>query len=71
MLHNQSDRYTRLQLTLTHGEMRASDEHKAIANAAARGDAGLAAQLMRTHVESACDSLIDFLREHRKGAGQE
>ncbi|MGH7469461.1 MAG: GntR family transcriptional regulator [Longimicrobiales bacterium] len=70
MLHNQSDRYTRLQLTLTHGEVRASDEHKAIATAAAMGDAELAAKRMRAHVESACASLIDFLREHRKSAGQ-
>jgi DNA-binding GntR family transcriptional regulator len=69
MLHNQSDRYTRLQLALTHGEWRASDEHKTIANAAASGDAELAANLMREHVESACASLIDFLREHRKKTG--
>jgi len=69
MLHNQSDRYTRLQLALTHGQTRASDEHKNIANAAASGDADLAASMMRDHVETACASLIDFLREHRKQGG--
>ncbi|HSL70679.1 MAG TPA: GntR family transcriptional regulator [Longimicrobiales bacterium] len=65
MLHNQSDRYTRMQLSLTHGESRASDEHKAIAQAAASGDVELAARQMRMHIESAGCSLIDFLREHR------
>ena len=69
MLHNQSDRYTRLQLALTHGQTRASDEHKNIANAAASGDSDLAASMMREHVETACASLIDFLREHRRQRG--
>jgi len=70
MMHNQSDRYTRLQLTLTHGQIRASGEHKAIADAAAAGDADRAAKLIKAHVENAGRSLIDFLREHRAGGGR-
>ena len=70
MMHNQSDRYTRLQLTLTHGQIRASGEHKAIADAAESGNADLAATLIKEHVENAGRSLIDFLREHRAGGGR-
>jgi DNA-binding GntR family transcriptional regulator len=66
MLHNQGDVYTRMQLALTHGESRASEEHKAIARAAGVGDSALAAQLLKTHVETAGRSLIDFLRKHRE-----
>ena len=71
MLHNQSDRYTRLQLKLTHGEDRARHEHRAIAEAAREGNSKKAAQLLRSHVEEAGRALIKFLREHRKsGAAQ-
>jgi DNA-binding GntR family transcriptional regulator len=66
MLHNQSDRYTRLQLALTHGEDRASKEHHAIVDAARSGDGKLAVQQLRSHIEEAGRSLIRFLREHRK-----
>jgi DNA-binding GntR family transcriptional regulator len=66
MLHNQSDRYTRLQLSLTHGQSRASDEHKGIVRAAATGDREGAATQLREHIETAGHSLVDFLREHRK-----
>ena len=70
LMHNQSDRYTRLQLTLTHGQIRASGEHRAIADAAASGDADLAGRLIKAHVENAGRSLVDFLREHRAGGGK-
>ena len=40
-LHQQSDRYLRMQLALTHGETRANEEHRAIA-AAARARRGQA-----------------------------
>lgn len=70
MLHNQSDRYTRMQLTLTHGESRASGEHKSIARAAAQGDVETAARRIQSHVENAGRSLVDFLREHRRKEAQ-
>lgn len=64
-LHNQSDRYMRMQLTLTHGENRAIGEHRAIAAAARRGDANGAAALLRDHILAAGRSLSEFLRIER------
>jgi DNA-binding GntR family transcriptional regulator len=64
-LHNQSDRYMRMQLALTHGQDRASGEHRAIAAAARAGDVEGASALLRMHVVSAGDALIAFLRVHR------
>ena len=64
-LHQQSDRYLRMQLALTHGESRARDEHRAIANAARKGDTKLAAKLMREHILGAGRALVEFLEQHR------
>jgi DNA-binding GntR family transcriptional regulator len=64
-LHDQSERYTRMQLALTHGEGRATDEHRSIAAAARAGRPDEAAALLRGHVLDAGRSLIDFLRVHR------
>jgi DNA-binding GntR family transcriptional regulator len=68
MLHNQSDRYTRMQLKLTHWEDRARHEHRAILEAARAGNPKLAVQRLRTHVQDAGHALIQFLREHRQKA---
>jgi DNA-binding GntR family transcriptional regulator len=70
MLHNQSDRYTRLQLALTHGEDRARYEHHGIMDAARAGDAKLAVQNLRSHIQMAGRSLIQFLREHRRSSAE-
>jgi len=64
-LHQQADRYMRMQLALTHGESRANEEHRAILAAAKRGEAAKAAQLMRQHIEGAGRSLLSFLESHR------
>jgi DNA-binding GntR family transcriptional regulator len=64
-LHNQSDRYMRMQLALTHWEDRASGEHRAIAAAARARDADGASALLHEHVVSAGRALIEFLRVHR------
>jgi DNA-binding GntR family transcriptional regulator len=64
-LHQQSDRYLRMQLALTHGENRAKDEHRAIAAAAKRADVRLATRLMREHILGAGRSLLTFLEAHR------
>jgi DNA-binding GntR family transcriptional regulator len=64
-LHNQSDRYTRMQLALTHGEDRASGEHRQIAAAVRAGDAAQASELLRRHIVDAGRSLTEFLRVHR------
>ena len=70
-LHQHSDRYMRMQLALTHGETRARQEHRAIAMAARRGDATLAARLMREHILGAGRSLATFLEKHREARGHE
>ena len=65
-LHQQSDRYLRMQLALTHGETRANDEHRAIAAAARARDTKRAAALVRDHILGAGRSLVAFLRERRE-----
>ena len=60
-LHQQSDRYLRMQLALTHGETRANEEHRAIAAAVRSGNAKQACLLMREHISGAGRSLLEFL----------
>ncbi|MGH7500490.1 MAG: GntR family transcriptional regulator [Longimicrobiales bacterium] len=67
-LHNQSDRYMRMQLALTRGEVRAIGEHRAIAAAVRRRDIETAVALLRHHIVSAGESLIEFLRVQRTPA---
>lgn len=64
-LHQQADRYLRMQLALTHGEDRAVGEHQAILDAARAGEVRRGVSLLRQHVLGAGRSLVDFLREHR------
>ena len=65
-LHQQSDRYLRMQLALTHGETRANDEHRAIAAAVRAGDVKRATLLMRDHIAGAGRSLLEFLGNSRE-----
>lgn len=65
-LHQQSDRYLRMQLALTHGETRANEEHRAIAAAAREGDVKRACALMRQHITDAGRSLLAFLRDRHE-----
>ena len=68
-LHQQSDRYLRMQLVLTHGESRAIEEHRAILNAVADRDPKLASALMRDHILNAGEKLVRFVRSERSEAG--
>lgn len=65
-LHQQADRYLRMQLALTHGESRANVEHRAILDAARRKDVRKATALLRDHILGAGRLLSDFLRDHRE-----
>ena len=65
-LHQQSDRYLRMQLAWTHGETRANEEHRAIAAAARSGDVKHACSLMREHIAGAGRSLLEFLGQRRE-----
>ena len=65
-LHNQSDRYLRMQLALTQGETRAREEHRAILRAVREGEAALADSLLTAHILGAGRSLLEFLRQQRQ-----
>jgi DNA-binding GntR family transcriptional regulator len=65
-LHQQSDRYLRMQLVLTHGESRAIDEHRAILAAVTAGDTKLASSLMRQHILGAGRQLVRFVSTERQ-----
>jgi DNA-binding GntR family transcriptional regulator len=65
-LHQQADRYLRMQLALTHGESRANVEHRAILDAARRKDVRKATARLRDHILGAGRLLSDFLRDHRE-----
>ena len=65
-LHNQSDRYLRMQLALTRGETRAKEEHRAIFNAVREGEVLQSTSFLTAHILGAGRSLLDFLRERRE-----
>ena len=67
-LHQQSDRYLRMQLVLTHGESRAIDEHRAILAAVAAQDVKLASSLMRQHILGAGRQLVRFVSAERQAS---
>ncbi len=67
-LHQQSDRYLRMQLVLTHGESRAIDEHRAILTAVAARDVKHACSLMRQHILGAGRKLVRFVSAQREAA---
>ncbi len=64
-LHQHSDRYLRMQLSLTHGESRARSEHRAILAAVRKRDTVKAPTLMRAHILEAGRSLVSFLEAQR------
>jgi len=69
-LHQHSDRYLRMQLSLTHGETRARHEHRAIAAAVRKGDASKASRLLRDHILGAGQVLVTYLERERAQRGQ-
>jgi len=64
-LHQQCDRYLRMQLALTHGELRANAEHRAILTAVRKKNAARAADLLRAHILGAGRALCSFLQHER------
>lgn len=67
-LHQQADRYLRMQLALTHGELRATEEHRAILAAVRKRDATRACKLLRDHILGAGRALHGFLERERSVA---
>lgn len=64
-LHQQSDRYLRMQPAQPEAETRARLEHRAIAAAAEARDSVTACGLMRDHILNAGRSLVGFLERTR------
>jgi DNA-binding GntR family transcriptional regulator len=64
-VNNSGERYTRLQLYLTHGIKRANEEHHQILELCRRRDVDAACKLLREHIENAGRSLKQVLHERR------
>lgn len=64
-VNNSGERYTRLQLYLTHGVKRANEEHHQILELCQRRDVDGACKLLREHIEYAGRSLKQVLHERR------
>lgn len=65
--HN-GERYTRLQLYLTHGMKRANEEHHQILKLCRKNEVAAACKLLRQHIQYAGQSLKQVLEERRPGA---
>jgi DNA-binding GntR family transcriptional regulator len=67
-VNNSGERYTRLQLYLTHGIKRANEEHHQILLLCRQRDIVAACKLLREHIEYAGQSLKQALHERREAA---
>lgn len=64
-LHHLNQRYARIQIALTKWEKRAAKEHRAILAACRRKDKRKAATLLRAHILTAGQALIQLLETQR------
>src|SRR5215468_3530051 len=64
-VNNSGERYTRLQLYLTHGMKRANEEHHRILELCRERDVSAACKLLREHIEYAGQSLKQVLQDRR------
>jgi DNA-binding GntR family transcriptional regulator len=64
-VNNSGERYTRLQLYLTHGMKRANEEHHQILEFCRQHDVTQACKLLRQHIQYAGESLKKVLEEKR------
>jgi DNA-binding GntR family transcriptional regulator len=67
-VNNSGERYTRLQLYLTHGMKRANEEHHRILELCRQKDVAAACKLLRQHIQYAGESLKQALEEKRSAA---
>ena len=67
-LHQQSDRYSRVQLVITGGQSRAAEEHQAILDAVRARAARAATSLMKRHILGAGRALVECLQAQRGSA---
>ena len=64
-LHHLNQRYARVQISLTHWEPRATREHRAILNACHRGNEREAALMLKEHILTAGEALLQILKKER------
>jgi DNA-binding GntR family transcriptional regulator len=64
-VNNSGERYTRLQLYLTHGMKRANEEHHRILELCRQREVSAASQLLREHIQYAGESLKQALEQKR------
>jgi DNA-binding GntR family transcriptional regulator len=64
-VNNSGERYTRLQLYLTHGTKRANEEHHQILELCRKRDVPAACKLLRQHIRYAGESLKQALEQKR------
>src|ERR1700693_4321598 len=67
-VNNSGERYTRLQLYLTHGMKRANEEHHQILELCRKREVLAACKLLRQHIQYAGQSLKQVLQESRASA---
>ena len=67
-VNNSGERYTRLQLYLTHGTKRANEEHHEILELCRKRDVPSACGLLRQHIRYAGESLKQALEQKRTAA---
>jgi DNA-binding GntR family transcriptional regulator len=67
-VNNNGERYTRLQLYLTHGMNRANEEHHQILEFCRQRDVSQACKLLRRHIQYAGESLKQALEQKRNDA---
>jgi DNA-binding GntR family transcriptional regulator len=62
-LHQQTERYSRMQLALTHAGAKTNAEHRQILGAVKRRDVKRATAILRRHIVGGRDRLLAFLRD--------
>ncbi len=66
-VNHSGERYTRLQLHLTHGMKRANEEHRQILKLCRKNEVAAACKLLRQHIQYAGQSLKQVVEERRPG----
>lgn len=67
-LNIKSDRYIRMQLVYTQEIEKAEQEHHGLLELARQGDADQACELLKRHIQEACEGIVALLEERAKQA---
>lgn len=67
-LNTKSDRYIRMQLLYTQEIEKAEREHHALLDLARQGEADQACELLKTHIQEACEGIVELLEERARHA---